>query len=55
MEKRKFEKQQQKTKTVFNAASSFTNFEIQKFYQNQTTFNGVYTRDNLAKIKMGRM
>ena len=30
-----------------------TNFEIQKFYQNQTRFNGVYSRDNLSKIKDG--
>ena len=31
-----------------------TNFEIQKYYQNQTKFNGVYSRDNLPdKIKDG--
>ena len=28
-----------------------TNFEIQKFYQNQTKSNGVYSRNNLPKIK----
>ena len=28
-----------------------TNFEIQKFYQNEPRFNGVYSRDNLPKIK----
>ena len=29
-----------------------TNFEIQKYYQNEPRFNGVYSRDNLAdKIK----
>ena len=28
-----------------------TNFEIQKYYQNQPKFNGVYLRNNLAKIK----
>ena len=28
-----------------------TYFELQKFYQNQTRFNGVYSRDNLSKIK----
>ena len=28
-----------------------TNFEIQKYYQNQTKFNGVYSRDNLPEIK----
>ena len=27
------------------------NFEIQKHYQNQARFNGVYSRDNLLKIK----
>ena len=31
----------------------FTNFETQKYYQNQTRFNGVYYRDNLSKIKNG--
>ena len=30
-----------------------TNFEIQKYYQNQTRFNGVYWRDNLPKVKHG--
>ena len=30
-----------------------TNFEIQKYYQNEPTFNGVYSRDNLTKIKNG--
>ena len=30
------------------------NFEIQKYYQNQPRFNGVYSRDNLSdKIKDG--
>ena len=28
-----------------------TNFEIQKYYQNEPRFNGVYSRDNLPKIK----
>ena len=28
-----------------------TNFEIQKCYQNELRFNGVYSRDNLAKTK----
>ena len=27
------------------------NFEIQKYYQNESGFNGVYSRDNLPKIK----
>ena len=30
-----------------------TNFEIQKYYQNEHRFNGVYSRDNLLKIKDG--
>ena len=28
-----------------------TNFEIQKYYQNEPRFNGVYSRYNLQKIK----
>ena len=27
-----------------------TNFEIQKYYQNEPRFYGVYSRDNLPKI-----
>ena len=30
-----------------------TNFEIQKCYQNEPRFNGVYSRDNLPRIKDG--
>ena len=31
-----------------------TNFKIQKYYQNEPRFNGVYSRDNLPnKIKDG--
>ena len=30
-----------------------TNFEIEKYYQNEPRFNGVYTTDNLQKIKYG--
>ena len=29
------------------------NFEIQKYYQNEPRFIGVYSRDNLPKIKDG--
>ena len=29
---------------------SLNNFEIQKYYQNEHGFNGVYSRDNLSKI-----
>ena len=28
-----------------------TNFEIQKYYQNEPRFNVVFSRDNLPKIK----
>ena len=28
-----------------------TNFEIQKYYRNEPKFNGVYSRNNLLKIK----
>ena len=30
-----------------------TNFEIQKYYQNEPTFNDVYSRNNLPKMKDG--
>ena len=30
-----------------------TNFEIQKYYQNEPKFNVVYSRSNLSKIKDG--
>ena len=30
-----------------------TNLEIQKYYQNEPRFNGVYSRDNLTEIKDG--
>ena len=30
-----------------------TNFEIEKYYQKEPRFNGVYSRDNLPKIKNG--
>ena len=30
-----------------------TNFEIQKYYQNESEFNGVCSRYNLSKIKDG--
>ena len=32
---------------------SLTNFEIQKYYQNEPNFNDVYSRNNLPKIKDG--
>ena len=30
-----------------------TNFEIQKCYQNKPRFNGIYSKNNLPKIKDG--
>ena len=30
-----------------------TNFEIKKYYQNETKFNGVCSRNNIPKIKDG--
>ena len=30
-----------------------TSFEIQKYYQNEPRLNGVYSRDNLLKIRDG--
>ena len=37
---------------IFNIASFFKNFEIMKYYENESRFNGVYSRDNLPnKIK----
>ena len=32
-----------------------TNFEIQKYFQNETKFNRVYPKNNLPKIRMGRI
>ena len=41
-------------KWIFNTAPSTpTNFEIHKYYENDPRFNGVYSRDNLPKIKYG--
>ena len=34
-------------------AHPLTYFEIQKYYQNETKFNGVYSRNNLPEIKDG--
>ena len=32
---------------------SLTNFEMQKYYQNEPKWNGVYSRNKLPKIKDG--
>ena len=58
METKKFEKQQQKTKWIFMPPHPLTNFIIQKYYQNESRFNGIYYRDNLperssSKVKDG--
>ena len=42
-------------KLIFNTANSLTNFEIQEYYQNKPRFNGVYSRDNLKKYRMGHI
>ena len=41
---------QQKVR-IFNALNLLTNYEIQKYYQNESKFNGIYSRNNLPKIK----
>ena len=35
------------------APHPLTNFEIQKYYYNETKFDGVYSINNLPKIKNG--
>ena len=37
-----------KKKKKFMPPHPLTNFEIQKYYQNEPKFNGFYSRDNLA-------
>ena len=39
----------QENNGIFNAASSLTNFEIQKYYKIEPRFNGVSSRNNLPK------
>ena len=34
-------------------SNPIANFQIQNYYQDETKFNGVYSRDNLTKIKDG--
>ena len=36
---------------IFNATHPLTNFETQKFYQNEPKFNAAYSRNSLSKIK----
>ena len=35
------------------ASHPLANFHMQKYYQNQPNFNGVYSRNNLPKTKNG--
>ena len=46
-------KEQLEQVNIFNAAHPLTNFEIQKYYENEPKVNGVYSRNNLSKIKDG--
>ena len=41
------------TKWFLIPPHQLTNFEMQKYYQNEPRFNGVYSRDNVPKIKDG--
>ena len=36
-------------------SDSLNNFEIQKHYQNEPTFNGVYSKNNFLKLRMGHI
>ena len=40
-----------KWKEILIPPHPLTNFEIKKYYKNEPRFNGVYSRDNLPKIK----
>ena len=40
-------------KWILIPAHPLINFEMQKYYQNKSRFNGFYSRDNLLKIKDG--
>ena len=42
-----------KTKQIFILSHHLTNFEIQKYYQNEPRFISIYSRVNLQKIKNG--
>ena len=38
---------------IFSAPHPLTNFEIQKYYQNERRFNGVYYRNNFPEKNEG--
>ena len=40
-------------KWILMPPHTLTNFEIQKYYQNEPRFDGLYSRDNVTKIKDG--
>ena len=42
-----------KKKEFLMSPHPFTNFEIERYYQNEPRFSGVYSRDNLPEIKGG--
>ena len=42
-----------KKKEFLMSPHPFTNFEIERYYQNEPRFSGVYSRDNLPDIKGG--
>ena len=50
------DRQKKKKKKKIMPPHPLTNFEIQKYYQNEPKFNGFYSRDNLAnEIKDGHV
>ena len=58
MEMKKVKKQEKKTKSLIEngflmSSYPLTNFKMQIYYHNEHRFNGVYSRDNLYKIKDG--
>ena len=46
-------KEQLEQARIFQAVSSFNNFELATYYQNEPKFNGASSRNNLSKIKNG--
>ena len=42
-------KEQLERMKIFYACNSLTSFEIQRYYQNELRFNGVYSRNNLPR------
>ena len=38
---------------IFMSSHFLTNFEIQKYFENESKFNSIYSRNNLSKIKDG--